>query len=31
MNGQRKQLTQRRHIDLARISSSLCRGVAGER
>ncbi|MEW1747659.1 MULTISPECIES: putative leader peptide [Streptomyces] len=31
MNGQQKQLTQRRHVDLARISSSLCRGVARER
>ncbi|MFF8785997.1 putative leader peptide [Streptomyces sp. NPDC015125] len=30
MNGQQKQLTQRRHVDLARISSALCRGAARE-
>ncbi|MFD3418963.1 putative leader peptide [Streptomyces decoyicus] len=30
MKQQQKQLTRRRHVDLARISSSLCRGVARE-
>ncbi|MGY5137888.1 putative leader peptide [Streptomyces nigrescens] len=27
MNEQQKQLTQRRHVDLARLSSALCRGA----
>ncbi|MET7795075.1 putative leader peptide [Streptomyces decoyicus] len=31
MKQQQKQLTRRRHVDLARISSSLCRGAARER
>ncbi|WP_432215813.1 putative leader peptide [Streptomyces hygroscopicus] len=31
MKQQQKQLTRRRHVDLARISSSLCRGAGRQR